>query len=133
MTSTTSHHRHDRLAEDATKSVPSFRPREGEVRIRMYGQGLGDCFLLAFPRTHATPAVPAADTERPVYVLIDCGVITGTPNASQRMKRIVQDIRLTTRDDSLPPAADGPQGHLDLLILTHEQIGRASCRERVQR
>ena len=107
-------------ADDAAFDVPEFRPRKNEVRIRMYGQGLGDCFLLAFPRTQPTTAVPAVDDQRPVYVLIDCGVITGTPNASQRMKRIVKDIRLTTRDDTLPPTAKGPQGHLDLLILTHE-------------
>ena len=35
-------------------------------------------------------------------------------------KRIVRDIRLTTQDESLPPDGDGPEGHLDLLILTHE-------------
>ena len=119
MASTRSHQERDGREHDATERVPSFRPRGNEVRLRMYGQGLGDCFLLTFPRTRSTSAVPA-DAGRPVYVLIDCGVITGTPNSSQRMKRIVRDIRLTTRDDSLPPTADGPRGHLDLLILTHE-------------
>jgi hypothetical protein len=120
MTSTKSQQQPADREHDATERVPAFRPRGNEVRIRMYGQGLGDCFLLAFPRTRPTPAVPAGDTERPVYVLIDCGVITGTPNASQRLKRIVRDIRLTTRDDSLQSATDGLRGHLDLLILTHE-------------
>lgn len=119
MASTRSHQERDGRGQDETESFPSFRPRKDEVRIRMYGQGLGDCFLLTFPRARSTPAIPA-DAGRPVYVLIDCGVITGTPNSSQRMKRIVRDIRLTTRDDSLPPTADGPRGHLDLLILTHE-------------
>lgn len=106
-------------APDAPEPVPSFRPRGNEVRIRMYGQGLGDCFLLAFPRTRATPDLPV-DAERPVYVLIDCGVITGTPNGGDRMRAIVRDIRLTTSDRSLTQEDEEPRGHLDLLILTHE-------------
>ncbi|HUG16840.1 MAG TPA: MBL fold metallo-hydrolase [Thermomicrobiales bacterium] len=75
-------------------------PGEGSVVVRMYGQGVGDCFLLAFPR--------ADGGERPVYVLIDCGVIGGTPGGAERMRAVVADIA----------AATG--GRLDLLILTHE-------------
>jgi hypothetical protein len=83
----------------------------------MYGQGLGDCFLLAFPRR----ATASANAERPVYVLIDCGVLSGTPGSSQRMKQIVQDIRRSTRDELLKRAADGEaRGHIDLLVVTHE-------------
>ena len=37
------------------------------VRVRMYRQGLGDCFLLSFPR-------PGGES----HVLIDCGVLDGT-------------------------------------------------------
>ena len=44
------------------------------VKIRMYRQGLGDCFLLAFPD-------PAA--ARPFYMLIDCGVLLGTQDAGR--------------------------------------------------
>src|SRR6476620_8428729 len=100
-------HQSDTRDLDINAIVPLMRPGKDEVMIRMYGQGVGDCFLLAFPRTQATHAL-TADADRPVYVVIDCGVITGTPDGSRRMKRIVRDIRLTT------------QGHLDLLILTHE-------------
>ena len=36
-------------------------PEAGEIRMRLYGQGLGDCFLLAFPRKDEpgkkTPAI----------------------------------------------------------------------------
>ena len=39
----------------------------------MYRQGLGDCFLLAF----------ATGGRRPFYVLIDCGVLLGTPDAGR--------------------------------------------------
>ena len=103
--------------DDACESVPEFRPGEHEVLIRMYGQGIGDCFLLAFPRRRSSED----DPERPVYVLIDCGVLHRTPGAKERILSIVQDIRCTTRDHALPLAADGqPRGHLDLLIVTHE-------------
>lgn len=83
-------------------SVPAFVPQPNQALVRMYGQGFGDCFLLAFPRQ------AGADGDRPVYVLIDCGVIAGTPGGADRMRRVVADVKATT------------QGRLDLLILTHE-------------
>jgi hypothetical protein len=39
------------------------------TRVRMYRQGLGDCFLITLPRKNA----------KPYYIMIDCGVILGTP------------------------------------------------------
>jgi hypothetical protein len=91
-----------------------------QALIRMYGQGLGDCFLLAFHRSRPTVAVPAVDRERPVFVLIDCGVLGRTPDASARIKQVVEDIRDTTADPALPLDGNRHKGHLDLLILTHE-------------
>lgn len=88
----------------ATEPLPPFQPRRDQVLVRMYGQGLGDCFLLAFPRV----VTNGARAKRPVYVLIDCGVLSGTPGSSRRMATIVEDIRRTTG------------GHLDLLVITHE-------------
>jgi hypothetical protein len=82
--------------------------------VRMYGQGLGDCFLLAFPRAGAPPEA------RPVYVVIDCGVIGGTPDGPARMKRIVEDIKLTTLDPDLTRERGQPTGHIDVLAITHE-------------
>lgn len=93
-----------------SSTAPAPRPRADQVRVRMYGQGLGDCFLLAFPRSGAA----AAGAGRPVYVLIDCGVVAGTPGGPERMRAVVDDIRATTWDDRLG------KGHLDLLIITHE-------------
>src|SRR5262249_36200568 len=52
--------------------------------------------------------------ERPVHVVIDCGVVGGTPDATVRMKQIVQDIREKTRN------------HLDLLVVTHEHWDHVS-------
>jgi hypothetical protein len=75
------------------------------VRVRMYRQGLGDCFLLAFPRE---------DAKRPFYLLIDCGVILGTAEPGPKMQRVAASIRAATRD------AKHPDGGIDLLVATHE-------------
>ncbi len=92
------------VASDLHPKHASFRPAGDQVLIRMYGQGLGDCFLLAFPRTSRSPK----DPDGPVYVLIDCGVVAGTPDPKLRMQQIVEDIR------------DSTGGRLDLLVITHE-------------
>lgn len=104
---------------DAACAVPPMAPDEDEVLVRMYGQGMGDCFLLAFPRTRTTGDVPKVSNGRPVFVLIDCGIMAGTPNAERRMRAVVRDIWLTTKDSSLPDRGGEPPGHLDLLVLTN--------------
>jgi glyoxylase-like metal-dependent hydrolase (beta-lactamase superfamily II) len=73
---------------------------ESGVKVRMYRQGLGDCFLLAFP----TGPAPA----RPFYLLIDCGVLVGTPDASRRMEEVAASLR------------DATGGRIDLLVATHQ-------------
>ncbi|MEX2552024.1 MAG: hypothetical protein WD627_03355, partial [Actinomycetota bacterium] len=67
------------------------------VRVRMYRQGLGDCFLLTF----TTDA-------QPVHLLIDCGVLKGTPESKERMLAVAENVRETTG------------GRLDVLVATHE-------------
>src|SRR5205814_10221079 len=52
-------------------ALPILSPPASGVTVRMYRQGLGDCFLLAFPTGQAGQAF---------YTLIDCGVIFGTQN-----------------------------------------------------
>ena len=64
----------------------------------MYRQGLGDCFLITIPR----------DTGTPFYMLIDCGVILGTPGAGDMMSKVVQNVIDTTG------------GRINLLVVTHE-------------
>jgi hypothetical protein len=66
----------------------------------MYRQGLGDCFLIALPRTDASA--------RPFYVMIDCGVVLGTRDPVKVMTMVMDDIVETTG------------GEVDLLIATHE-------------
>jgi hypothetical protein len=68
------------------------------ARIRMYKQGLGDCFLITLPKTDGSQ----------YHILIDCGVILGTPDVQQIMTRVVENIVETTN------------GKVDLLLATHE-------------
>src|SRR5262245_43398858 len=72
---------------------------KSEVTVRMYCQGLGDCFLLKFP--------PAKGT-KPVHVLIDCGVFQHTKEEARKMRRVAQSLK------------DDTGGHINLLIVTHE-------------
>jgi len=69
------------------------------AKVRMYRQGLGDCFLVTLPRSGA---------ERPFYMMIDCGVILGTADPATMMTQVAQDIEHTTG------------GHVDVLVATHE-------------
>jgi beta-lactamase superfamily II metal-dependent hydrolase len=68
------------------------------VKVRMYRQGLGDCFLLAF----------ATGAARPFYMLIDCGVLLGTEDAGDRMRRVAESLR------------DSTGGRIDVLVATHQ-------------
>jgi hypothetical protein len=71
-----------------------------QAKVRMYRQGLGDCFLISLPRT--------GSGSRPYYVMIDCGVILGTANPGTIMTKVIDNIVAVTG------------GKIDLLIATHE-------------
>ena len=73
------------------------------VRVRMYGHGLGDCFLLTF-KTGAKPA----------HVLIDCGIFPGTKDQTARMKAVAANVLTETG------------GKLDVLVATHEHADHVS-------
>lgn len=66
------------------------------VRVRMYRQGLGDCFLITFD---------VGGDEK--HVLIDCGSL-GAVTTGVKLKDVVEDIQEVTGK------------HLDLLVATHE-------------
>jgi hypothetical protein len=70
------------------------------AKVRMYRQGLGDCFLISLPRTNGS--------KRPYYVMIDCGVVLGTPDPGTIMNQVMDNIVEVT------------DGEIDLLIATHE-------------
>lgn len=74
------------------------------LRVRMYRQGLGDCFLLTFMR----------DGQDDFNVLIDCGIFKGTTNATSIMKQVAEDIKKTTNEK------------LDVVALTHDHYDHTS-------
>jgi len=80
-------------------TAPEMTAPASGAKVRMYRQGLGDCFLLAFPPDRGA---------RPRFVLIDCGVLLGTPRAKEMMRRVVEHIAKATG------------GRIDLLVATHE-------------
>jgi hypothetical protein len=71
------------------------------AKIRMYRQGLGDCFLITLPRKNDPSG------SNPYRIMVDCGVILGTENAVDKMTKVVEDIVRETK------------GHVDLLLATH--------------
>lgn len=76
-------------------------PRSG-VKVRMYRQGHGDCFLLAFAGREGRKS-------RPVYVLIDCGLKNGS-EVDADIEDIIKDIDEATN------------GQIDIAIVTHEHL-----------
>ena len=75
------------------------KQRDFRARVRMYRQGIGDCLLISLPQD---------GKDDPFHIMIDCGVLLGTPDQRGWMQRIVADITQTTG------------GHVDLLVVTHE-------------
>jgi hypothetical protein len=72
------------------------------VTVRMFRQGLGDCFLLTF-------TTAAGDR----HVLIDCGSL-GATTTGVRIAEVVEEVRRATGD------------HLHLLVVTHEHKDHVS-------
>lgn len=79
--------------------TPTMKAPKSGVTVRMYRQGLGDCFLLAFPPSRGS---------RPRFMLIDCGVLLGTPGGAERVRAVVAHILQSTG------------GRIDVLVATHE-------------
>jgi glyoxylase-like metal-dependent hydrolase (beta-lactamase superfamily II) len=70
----------------------------------MYRAKLGDCFLLAFPGRN----------QKPVYMLIDCGIHSQYKGGSKIIKDIAKHIR------------DSTGGHIHVLVMTHEHADHIS-------
>src|SRR5215467_5709188 len=68
------------------------------ITIRMYRQGLGDCFLLRFPGNDGDP----------FWMMIDFGIILGTPGPQPIMESVLKNIIATTG------------GTVNVLVATHE-------------
>jgi len=82
----------------SSRAKPAAKAKN-EVTIRMYCQGLGDCFLIRFPRSGGG---------KPVHVMIDYGVFLGTDSEKAKMRQVIENIRKDTG------------GRIDLLVVTHE-------------
>ncbi len=82
----------------ASRGAP---PAAFRARVRMYRQGLGDCFLVTFPRRG----------QAPFHLLIDCGVLHGDADS---MVRVVEHIRDSVRGDG------DTKARLDVVVATHE-------------
>lgn len=74
-------------------------PPKSGVKIRMYRQGHGDCFLLACKKEDGSP----------FYMLIDCGVWNGSQ----------VDDELTI-DKIVASIEEATGGAIDVLLITHE-------------
>ena len=74
------------------------------IAVRMYRNILGDCFLLTI-----TGRAGEQQTEVKSHIMIDCGVLQGTPNAGETMRKVVADVYEHTQNQPL-----------DLIVVTHE-------------
>lgn len=88
--------------DTANASAPAPASRSAtatvRVRIRMYRLGVGDCFLVSFPR----------DKQEDFRILIDCGVHQAQTGGSERIAKVVEDLHAVTG------------GKIDVVVGTHE-------------
>ncbi len=73
-----------------------------KVRVRMYRQGLGDCFLVTY-----------FTGPEPVHMLIDCGTL-GATTTRVKMQDVIKNISDTTG------------AHLHVMVATHEHKDHVS-------
>ena len=89
----------------AAHLLPAFLPPAGGFAVRMYRQGLGDCFLVA---------VAQPETDRPFFMLFDCGVHARQAEGPKRLLEVMRDIEIATG------------GEIDVLIGTHQHADHLS-------
>ena len=80
-------------------------PSLDRASVRMYRQGLGDCFLVTLPKEDGTPW----------RMLIDCGVILGTKDTGARLAEVVENL------------AHDTGGRVDVLVVTHEHYDHVAA------
>lgn len=89
---------------NATKTKEGNASKD-KIHVRMYRQGLGDCFLVRFPKDNGSGSF---------NILIDCGLIAVANDPKPIMQKIVADIAKTCHNQ------------VDLVIMTHEHWDHAS-------
>ena len=80
------------------------------MRIRMYRHGLGDCFLLRFPKSRGGT----------FNMLIDCGLIGVAKEPKVAMKKVVDDIAEQCKKSGRA------KSQIDVVVMTHEHWDHAS-------
>jgi hypothetical protein len=73
--------------------------------VRMYRQGLGDCFLITLPKQDG----------KAWRMLIDCGVILGTNDVNDRLREVIANLVADTG------------GRVDVLVITHEHYDHVAA------
>jgi hypothetical protein len=87
------------------EAAPAVAPALPRAAVRMYRQGLGDCFLVTLRREDGTPW----------RMLIDCGVILGTPDTAHRLTEVIANLVADTG------------GRVDVLAITHEHYDHVAA------
>ena len=77
---------------------PLTTPTAVRVTVRVYRQGLGDCILVRVKRSGRDD----------FKLMIDCGVVLGTPDAAKTMTRVMEN------------SGQRHQEKVDVLAITHE-------------
>ncbi|MCA9019344.1 MAG: hypothetical protein KDA74_04330 [Planctomycetaceae bacterium] len=93
-----------------------LKPDESEgglLQIRMYRQGLGDCFLLSIKQKEEQNTKPKEEPNA-FHILIDCGVHSWQKNGGDRLRQVMKNIREVTG------------GCLDIVVGTHEHVDHLS-------
>src|SRR5215472_19248826 len=78
---------------------------QSRAEVRMYRQGLGDCFLVTLRKEDGSLW----------RLLIDCGVILGTPDAPKRLAEVIANL------------VDDTDGRVDVLAVTHEHYDHVAA------
>lgn len=92
--------------------MPIMDPPNSGAKIRMYRQGHGDCFLIAFRQ----------DDGKPFYMLIDCGLKKGSEvRRTKNGKEVFHKI-----DEIAADIRDSTGGHIHLAVVTHEHEDHVS-------
>src|SRR5688572_30597415 len=85
-------------------AIDRLVPERNEIIVRMYRQGLGDCFLLAVP----------AGRSAAKYVLVDCGVHKRQTDGPARLAQVLKSVIASTGS------------RLDVVVATHEHADHLS-------
>ena len=80
-------------------------PPERGFAVRMYRQGLGDCFLVALSQGKA---------KRPFYVLFDCGIHSRQDDGPKRLLEVMEDLVEATGRE------------IDVVVATHQHADHLS-------